>query len=165
MRTLSLLRRPKRAARTLHPRIPGRPPLESVVPTFAIRVGRPSARPFRSSLSHLDDGIRAVLARFGGQVRPVATVLLPEALHVVACGSPESVAGLARELGRILESAEVETVLAPDGGRAVEPVEPLRISVLRVSSLAGAAGTVLDLPQVRGLVGGGRWPYAHAGEA
>jgi hypothetical protein len=165
MRTLSLLRRPSRAARTLHPRIPHRPSAASVVPTFAIRIGHPAALPFLAELAPLDAAIRGCLDSVAGQIRPVATVLLPEALHVVACGSAEAVRRLAEALGAILESAEVEAILESGLREGRTVLDPLRISVIRVSSLVGAAGTVLDLPQARGLVSSAAWPFRHVGEA
>ena len=128
---------------------------------FAIRVGHSGATPFRSSLGQLDAMLREVLDAQGREaVRPVATVVLPEAVHLVVCGRSERVERFSDGLLARFERSESER---GDGDEVAR--RPLRLSVLRVGGLAAAAGTILDLPRARGLVSSGEsWPWASAGE-
>lgn len=158
-RVLTLLR-PRRtvSARSAPPAARPAGPRGSVG-VFAIRVGHSGATPFRSSLGQLDAMLREVLDAQGRDaIRPVATVVLPEAVHLVVCGRSERIERFSDRLLARFERSE-------SGGGAGVADRPLRLSVLRVGGLAAAAGTILDLPRARGLVSSGEsWPWASAGE-
>lgn len=159
-RVLTLLR-PRRTASVRSAPPAARPagPRGSVG-VFAIRVGHSGATPFRSSLGQLDALLREVLDSQGREaIRPVATVVLPEAVHLVVCGRSERIERFSDRLLARFERSESGT------GPEVASDRPLRLSVLRVGGLAAAAGTILDLPRARGLVSSGEsWPWASAGE-
>lgn len=158
-RVLTLLR-PRRTAAVRSAPPAARPagPRGSVG-VFAIRVGHSGATPFQSSLGQLDAMLREVLDAQGRDaIRPVATVVLPEAVHLVVCGRSERIE---RFSDRLLARFERSESGSGTGGAN----RPLRLSVLRVGGLAAAAGTILDLPRARGLVSSGEsWPWASAGE-
>jgi len=176
---LTILRRlPRRPLARAPLPIRNRPVAGRSVGVFAIRIGPAGARRFRSSLARLDAAVRESLAateargRELASVRPVATVLLPEALHLVVCGPPESVQKIGDRLLRALEDCELDGRLTSvaEGAGSGRPESAgearLRLSIIRAGGLAAAAGTVLDLPSARGLVSSGtRWPYSRAGEA
>lgn len=170
-RMLTLLRstRPRRLSRSDGIAPGARPALTPALPVFALRVGPAGARSFGVSLSRVDRALREVLAdtaRFVPSARPVVTVVLPEAVHLVVCARRETVeilgAGLLRALRGIAETGEND----PERSSAPKEAVDLRLSILRVGGLVSAAGTVLDLPRARGLVASDEsWPWARAGEA
>jgi hypothetical protein len=149
-------------------RPPGANPAGSV---FAIRVGPSGARRFLPSLARIDSTVREILGSEPGQsrLRPVATVILPEAIHLVVCGQAGEAERLGRRLAVAVESIEAgERSGEPERFRSESPNvdDPLRLSILRTGGLVSTAGVVLGLPRARGLVGSGvAWPWSRSGEA
>jgi len=151
-----LLAPPRRSRRP--PRSIEHRPGWSRAQAFAIRIGCAGGESFATSLGTLDAAVREALEATDRSMRPVASVLLPEALHLVVIGGVGPVTALAQRLEAVFASREAET-------RSLEerPSARLRLSVIQVGGAVQAAGTVLDFPRSRGLIGsGGVWPYSQA---